>query len=54
MGSDRLIFGTDTPSNLCRDSYDNYVNTIAEDPDFTEQEKQNILYYNARRVFWDE
>ena len=54
VGSDRLIFGTDTPSNLCRDSYDNYVNTIAGDPDFTEQEKQNILYYNARRVFWDE
>lgn len=54
VGADRLLYGTDTPSNLCRFRYQNMVNTIAEDPALAQEQKQQILYGNAKRVFWDE
>lgn len=53
VGADRLLFGTDTPSNLCKFRYQDMVDTIAMDPALAEEQKQNILYGNAERVFWD-
>lgn len=54
VGADRLLYGTDTPSNLCRFRYQDMVNTIAEDPALAREQKQQILYGSAKRVFWDE
>ena len=53
VGADRLLFGTDTPSNLCKFRYQDMVDTIAADPALAEEQKQIILYGNAERVFWD-
>lgn len=52
VGADRLLFGTDTPSNLCRFRYWDMVDTIAEFSFLTEYEKHAILYENAISVFW--
>lgn len=52
VGADRLLFGTDTPSNLCRFRYRDMVDTIAEDAALADEQKRLILYENADRVFW--
>lgn len=54
VGTQRLLFGTDAPSNLCHMTYQQMVDTIAQDPALTQEQKQLILYQNARTVFWDE
>ena len=54
VGTDRLLFGTDTPQNLCQFRYADLVATIAEDPALTQEQKEAILYHNAMRVFWGE
>lgn len=54
VGVDKLLFGTDLPSNLCQYSYEQMVDTVAADPDFSEGEKELILYRNALQVFWGE
>lgn len=53
VGADRLLFGTDTPSNLCKFRYRDLVDTIAGDPALAEEQKQRILYENAKTVFWN-
>ena len=53
VGAERLLFGTDLPSNLCKFSYADMVNTIAEDTVLAEEQRQCILYNNALDVFWD-
>lgn len=53
VGAERLLFGTDLPSNLCHYSYAGMVNTVAEDTELTAEQRQRILYDNAREVFWD-
>lgn len=52
IGAERLLFGTDTPSNLCRFHYRDMIDTIADFSFLTEYEKQAILYENANSVFW--
>ena len=52
VGADRLMFGTDTPSNLCKFRYQDMVDTIAQDPALADEQKQLILYENAKTVFW--
>ena len=54
VGAERLLFGTDTPQNLCSFRYEDLVDTIAEDPGLAAEQKQAILYQNARTVFWGE
>ena len=53
VGADRLLFGTDTPSSLCSCRYQDMVDTIAGDPELTGEQKQLILYENAKNVFWN-
>jgi hypothetical protein len=38
-----MMFGTDFPSSLKKESYKNYVNYIAESDVFTEKEKQLFI-----------
>ena len=52
VGADRLLFGTDTPSNLCKFHYQDMVDTIAADAALAAEQKQQILYENAKTVFW--
>ena len=54
VGAERLLFGTDAPSNLCHMTYQQMVDTIAQDPALAEEQKQMILYENAKKVFWNE
>ena len=54
VGAQRLLFGTDTPYNLCRFRYMDLVNTIAQHPDLAPEQKQLILYSNAKKVFWEQ
>ena len=54
VGADRLLFGTDAPQNLCAFRYADLVATIAEDPALAPEQKECILYHNARGVFWGE
>ena len=46
VGAERLLFGTDAPSNLCHMTY--------RDPALAEEQKQLIFYENAKKVFWNE
>ena len=52
VGADRLIFGTDLPSNLCNFTYQSMIETVTLAPGFTDEEKQLMMYGNAERVFW--
>ena len=51
VGADRLLFGTDTPSNLCNFRYRDMVAAVAEFEVLTEEQKRAILYENAKHVF---
>ena len=52
VGADRLLFGTDIPSVLKRDTYKNYVNFLMDSDLLNEQEKQKVFYDNACNVFF--
>ncbi|NLM10552.1 MAG: amidohydrolase [Clostridiaceae bacterium] len=52
VGADRLIFGSDVPSVLTRDSYSNLVNFIMLSDLFPESEKEKIFYKNAEEVYF--
>lgn len=52
VGADRLIFGSDVPSVLTRDSYSNLVNFIMLSDVFTEYEKEKVFYKNAEEVYF--
>lgn len=54
VGADRLLFGTDTPTNLCRFRYADLIDTVAQHPGLAAEQKQQILYGNARALFWNE
>jgi predicted TIM-barrel fold metal-dependent hydrolase len=52
VGADRMMFGTDLPSALKKESYKNYVNYIAESDVFTEKEKKMVFYDTADKLFF--
>ena len=52
LGADRLMFGTDMPSNLCRDSYAHLKDYIAESGVFTSAELEDVFYNTAERVYF--
>ncbi len=54
VGAERLLFGTDTPQNLCSFRYPDLAATVIEDPALAPEQKACILYQNAKRVFWGE
>ena len=51
-GPDKILFGTDVPSNLCRFTYAQLVGLVAEHDQLTEAEKESILYKNADALFF--
>lgn len=52
VGSDRLLFGSDLPSTLCRHSYGDLIECIAGCKALSAMQKEQILYYNAKEVFF--
>lgn len=53
VGAQRLIYGSDIPSVLTKDSYRHLIDYIMEDSDFTLQEKERIFYQNAKQVYFE-
>lgn len=52
VGSDRLMFGTDMPSNLCRDTYAHLTDYIKLSGVFTDRELEDIFYNTANSVYF--
>ena len=52
VGADRLLWGSDMPSTLVRDSYRHLIDFIALHPDLSGGEKEKILCTNAERLFF--
>ena len=51
IGSERVIFGTDLYLSPLMYLYPDVLHQILEAPTLTEQDKQNILWNNAKRLF---
>ena len=54
LGAQRLMFGTDMPSNLCRDSYAHLKDYIIKGGVFTQSELEDIFYNVAQRVYFSQ
>lgn len=52
VGADRMMFGSDLPSTLCRDSYEHLVGYLAESDIFTAREKDMIFYDTALEIYF--
>lgn len=52
VGADRLMFGSDMPSALARDSYAHLKDYIIQSGVFTEKELQDLFYNTADKVFF--
>ena len=50
-GADKLIWGTDTPSTLTRDTYPHLISYIEESGIFTEPELDKVFYQNAKDAY---
>ncbi len=54
LGADRMMFGSDLPSTLCRDSYRHLVDYALESDVFTDSEKELVFYKTAREIYFGE
>lgn len=52
VGAEKLMFGTDMPGNLCRDTYAHLKDYITESGVFTEEELEKIFYSTADKVYF--
>lgn len=52
VGADRLMFGSDMPSALARDSYTHLKDYIIQSGVFTEKELQDVFYNTADKIFF--
>jgi len=52
VGANRLMFGSDMPSTLARDSYGHLVDYIVKSGAFTENELEDIFYNTAQKVYF--
>ena len=52
VGADRLMFGSDMPSTLCRDSYAHLTDYIKKSGVFTRQELEKVMYSTANAVYF--
>lgn len=53
VGADRMMFGSDLPSTLCRDTYEHLVDYLAKSDVFTDAEKQMIFYDTAQKIYFE-
>lgn len=52
VGADRLMFGSDMPSTLCRDSYEHLTGYIVNGGVFNEKELAQVFYDTAEKVYF--
>lgn len=52
VGADRLLWGSDMPSAMTRDTYRHFIDFIALHPGLSGQDKEKILYGNAGGLFF--
>ncbi len=52
VGANKLMFGSDMPSTLSRDSYENLVNYVIYGGVFTEAELEDVFYNTANKVYF--
>lgn len=52
VGADRLMWGSDMPSAMTRDTYQHFIDFVAESPLLSEADKKKIFYDNAQRVYF--
>lgn len=52
VGADRIMFGSDMPSALARDSYTHLKDYIIQSGVFNEKELQDVFYNTAYKVFF--
>lgn len=52
LGTDRMMWGSDLPSNLCQDTYRHLFDYILDSPSFTESEKESMLWKTADRIYF--
>lgn len=52
VGADRLMFGTDFPSALKEDTYENCISYLERSKKLTDNEKEQIFYKNADEVYF--
>ncbi len=52
VGADRLMWGSDMPSAMTRDTYQHFIDFVAENPWLSADDKTKIFYDNAQKVFF--
>ena len=52
VGAERLLWGSDMPSAMTRDSYQHFIDFIALHPGLDGGDKERILYQNAQELFF--
>lgn len=52
VGADRLLWGSDMPSAMTRDTYRHFIDFIALHPGLSGRDKDKILYDNAAGLFF--
>lgn len=52
VGTERMMFGSDLPSTLCRDNYRNLINFALDWHVLTDADKERIFYENANHVYF--
>ena len=52
VGADRMMFGSDLPSTLCRDTYQHLVDYAMQSSVFTDAEKEMVFYQTADAVYF--
>lgn len=52
VGSERMMFGSDSPTALVAHSYDTQLKFVTESGVFSQQELENVMYNTAQRVYF--
>lgn len=52
LGSHKLMWGSDMPAGICKETYENKINYILESNLFTTEELENIFYNTANNLFF--
>ncbi len=52
VGAERLMFGSDMPSTLCRDSYAHMTEYITDSGVFNKEELEKVFYSTAKEVYF--
>lgn len=52
VGAHKLMWGSDMPSAMTNDTYRHFIDFVSENPLLREEEKKQIFYDNARKLYF--